>query len=215
MIKIWSELPGARSKELVADVATLVWVVFWGNIVWQLFQFLSSFADAGRTVRAGGQTMVQGGRDLGDSLAGLPIVGAQVRDVARQVFGGAGLPLSEFGTQLEQFIFVVAVVLALVLAIVTLQPWLSRYLPWRWGRLQRVRAAHRAIRKEPDLADAHIARALAMRAFTRLDYSTLLEYTPDPLGDWVNGRHDRLARAELASVGLRVPNADPARGSAA
>ena len=29
MIKIWSELPSARSKELVADVATLVWVVFW------------------------------------------------------------------------------------------------------------------------------------------------------------------------------------------
>jgi hypothetical protein len=48
-----------------------------------------------------------------------------------------------------------------------------------------------------------IERALAMRAVTRLDYSTLLEYTPDPLGDWATGRHDRLARAELASVGLR------------
>jgi hypothetical protein len=42
-----------------------------------------------------------------------------------------------------------------------------------------------------------------MRAFTRLDYSTLLEYTPDPLGDWAAGRHDGLARAELASEGLR------------
>jgi hypothetical protein len=42
-----------------------------------------------------------------------------------------------------------------------------------------------------------------MRAVTRLDYSTLLEFTPDPIGDWASGRHDRLARAELASVGLR------------
>jgi hypothetical protein len=42
-----------------------------------------------------------------------------------------------------------------------------------------------------------------MRAVTRLDYTDLLEFTPDPLGDWANGRHDRLARAELASVGLR------------
>lgn len=204
MIKVWSELPGARTKEQVADVATLVWVVFWGNIVWQLFQFLAGFAEAGRTVRAGGQVMVQGGRDLGDTLAGLPFVGSQVRDIARDTFGGAGRPLSQFGTELEQFIFVVAIVLALLLAAVTLGPWLARYLPWRWNRLRRLRAAHRAIRKEPDLADAHIARALAMRAFTRLDYSTLLEYTPDPLGDWVDGRHDRLARAELASVGLRV-----------
>ena len=69
--------------------------------------------------------------------------------------------------------------------------------------LRRVRGAHRAIRIAPNVADARIERTLAMRAVTRLDYSTLLEYTPDPLGDWASGRHDRLARAELASVGLR------------
>lgn len=57
MIKIWSELPVARVKEQVADVATLVWLLFWGNIVWQLFQFLASFAQAGRTIRAGGQSV--------------------------------------------------------------------------------------------------------------------------------------------------------------
>jgi hypothetical protein len=179
-------------------------VLFWGNIVWQLFQFLSSFAEAGRTVHAGGQTMVQSGRELGDSLAGLPVVGSQVRDIARDAFAGAGRPLSAFGTELEQFIFVVAVVLALLLALVTLEPWLVRYLPWRWGRVRRVRAAHRAIRTAPDVADDVMERALAMRAVTRLDYATLLDYTPDPFGDWANGRHDRLARAELASVGLRA-----------
>ena len=203
MIKIWSELRVARLKEQVADLATLLWLVFWGNIVWRLFQFLASFTEAGRTIRAGGQNMVQGGRDLGDSLAGLPFVGSQVRDLARDAFAGAGRPLSDFGTQLEQFIFIVAVVLALLLALVTLGPWLNRYLPWRWARLRRVRAAHRAIRTAPDVGDDSVERALAMRAFTRLDYSTLLEYTPDPFGDWVSGRHDRLARAELASVGLR------------
>jgi hypothetical protein len=203
MVKIWSELPGARLKEQVADFATLLWVVFWGNIVWQLFQFLTGFAEAGRTVHAGGQTMVQGGRSLGEALAGLPLIGSQARDIARDAFAGAGEPLADFGTQLEQFIFVVAIVLALVLALVTIAPWLVRYLPWRWGRVQRMRAAHRAIRTAPEIADASIERALAMRAVSRLDYATLLEYTPDPLGDWAGGRHERLARAELASVGLR------------
>ena len=42
-----------------------------------------------------------------------------------------------------------------------------------------------------------------MRAVARLDYATLLQFSPDPVGDWASGRHDRLARAELASVGLR------------
>ena len=203
MIKVWSELSGARLKEQVADLATILWTILWGSIAWQLFQFLVGFAEAGRAVRAGGQNMIQGGRDLGDSLAGLPLVGSQAADIARGAFGGAGRPLSDLGTQLERFIFVVAIVLALLLALVTLGPWLARYLPWRSGRLRRVRAAHRAIRTAPDIDDASIERALAMRAVSRLDYSSLLEYTPDPLGDWASGRHDRLARAELASVGLR------------
>src|SRR6266508_3602420 len=203
MIKIWSELRVARLKEQVADVATLLWVAFWGSVVWQLFQFLASFAEAGRVIHAGGQNMIQSGRDLGESLAGLPLVGSQARDIARDAFAGGGRPLSDFGTQLEQFIFVVAIVLALLLALVVLQPWLVRYLPWRWERLRRIRAAHRAIRTAPKVSEAHIERALAMRAVARLDYSTLLAYTPDPLGDWASGRNDRLARAELASVGLR------------
>ena len=202
MIKVWSEVRGARRREQVADIATLVWVGLWGSIVWQLFEFLTSFAEAGRVVRAGGENLVLGGRDLGDSLAGLPLVGSQVRDITRDAFAGAGLPLTDFGTQLEQFIFVVATVLALLLAFVTLGPWLTRYLPWRWVRLQRLRAAHRAIRTAPG-RDADIERTLAMRAVCRLDYGDLLECTPDPLGDWASGRHDRLARAELASVGLR------------
>ena len=203
MIKIWSELRVARLKEQVADLATIVWVVFWGNIVWRLFAFLAAFAEAGRTVHAGGQAMIQSGRDLGESLAGVPLVGPGIRNIVNDAFGGAGRPLSEFGTDLERFIIAVAIVLALLVALVTLGPWLARYLPWRWERLQRVRAAHRAIRTAPEVAHAQIESALAMRAVTRLDYPTLLEYTPDPLGDWARGRHDRLARAELASVGLR------------
>lgn len=205
MIKIWSELPVARAKEQVADVATLIWVLFWGSIVLRLFQFLASFAEAGRTIRSGGDQMIQSGRDLGASLAGVPLVGSELRDIARNAFAAPGQPLSEFGSQLEQFIVVVSAVLALLLALVTLVPWLSRYLPWRWERLRRLLAARRAIRTGPAAVDASTERILAMRAVSRLDYSTLLGYTPDPLGDWANGRHDRLAEAELASVGLRPP----------
>ena len=202
MIKIWSELPIARTREQVADVATLIWVVFWGSIVVQLFAFLIGFAGVGRAVHEGGENMIQGGETLGDSLEGLPVVGSQVKVLTSGAFAAGGQPISDLGTGLEQFIAIVSVVLALLLALVTLGPWLIRYLPWRWERLRRVRAAHRAIRRAPD-SDAGIERTLAMRAMARLDYDTLLDYTPDPLGDWTSGRHDRLAKAELASVGLR------------
>jgi hypothetical protein len=203
MIKIWSELPVSRTKEQIADLLTLGWVLWWGSLAWQLFSFLNQFGAAGRSIRAGGQNMAQGGAQLAESLRGLPVVGAQVHDITRDAFAGAGRPLSDFGSELETFIFVVAVVLALLLVLVTFLPWMAKYLPWRLERLRRVRAAHRAIRRAPDVADAHIERVLAMRAVTHLDYATLLEYSSDPLGDWATGRHDRLARAELASVGLR------------
>jgi hypothetical protein len=62
MIKIWSELPVARTREQVADIATLIWVVFWGSIVVQLFAFLIGFAGVGRAVHEGGENMIQGGR---------------------------------------------------------------------------------------------------------------------------------------------------------
>ena len=203
MIKIWSELRVARLKEQVADLATLVWVVFWGNLVWQLFQLLAGFAQAGRTIHSGGQAMIKSGLDIGESLSGIPLIGEQVQGVVRNAMAGAGRPISEFGTDMERFILVVATVLALLFALATLGPWLSRYLPWRWERLQRMRSAHRVIRTAPKVSHAKVQSALAMRAVTRLDYATLLEYTPDPIGDWARGRHDRLARAELASVGLR------------
>jgi hypothetical protein len=208
MVKIWSELPGARVKEQVADGATVLWLLFWGNIVWQLFQFLAGFAQAGRTIRDGGEGMIRSGADLGESLAGLPLVGPGIRDIVRDAFGGAGRPLSDFGTQLAEFIVVVSVVLALILALVTIGPWLNRYLPWRWRRLQSMRAAHRVIRTAPDAATVDVERTLAMRAVSRLEYTTLLEFTPDPFGDWSSGRLDRLARAELATAGLRRVTAD-------
>jgi hypothetical protein len=202
MIKVWSELPLARTREQIADVATLIWVVFWGNLVWQLFQFLVGFAGVGRAVHEGGENMIEGGRSLGDSLAGLPLVGSQVRDLASGAFAAGGQPISSLGTELVEFITIVSVVLALLLALVTIVPWLIRYVPWRLERLRRVRSAHRAIRRAPQ-TDSGIEKTLALRAISRLDYDTLLDFTPDPVGDWVAGRHDRLARAEMASVGLR------------
>jgi len=203
MIRIWSELRGARVQEMVADAATAAWVVVWGALAWQLYQLVAGFAEAGRIVRSGGEGMIDGGRTLGDALAGVPLVGPGLRDVAQNAFAGAGVPLSEFGTGIEEFILLVATVLALLLVLATLVPWLTRYVPWRWERLHRMRAGHRAVRLAPSVAAAEVQATLAMRAITRLDYATLLEYSDDPIGDWVGGRHDRLARAELASVGLR------------
>jgi hypothetical protein len=203
MVRIWSELPDARLREQIADLTTLLWLLVWGSLAWQLFELLASFAEAGRTVRGGGQTMIEAGQNLAAALAGIPVVGQGLHDVAQNAFAGAGSPIADFGTSIEQFILIVAAVLAALFALVTIGPWISRYLPWRLERLSRMRAGHRAIRVAPTIDGDRVQEVLAMRAVARLDFPTLLSFTPDPLGDWAAGRYDRLARAELASVGLR------------
>ena len=204
---IWSELRPARIREQVADLATAAWLVLWAWIAWSLHELIAGFAEAGGTIRGGGETLIQGGRDLGSALAGIPLVGPGLQDVAQDAFAGAGVPIASFGTELEGLIGLLALLLAVLVLLVPTLPWLNRYVPWRWGRLVRLRAGHRAIRVAPELPSPTLQEVLALRAVTRLDYRDLLAFTPDPIGDWAAGRHDRLATAELASVGLRDAHA--------
>ena len=206
MTRIWSELPGPRRREVVADVATIAWVLFWGSGAWSLYSFLAGFAEAGRLVRTGGESLQGAGASVGTQLSGVPFVGQPVGDAVRRGFEAAGSPVVSAGRELETFVIVVAATLALVLLLVPLVPWLARYVPWRMERLHRLRAGHRVIRRPGAAAsvpDAAVERVLAGRALNRLDWQVLLDFSPDPIGDWESGRFDRLARAEYESVGLQ------------
>jgi len=44
-MKFWSEVPGARARELAADVATWSWVSLWAVVAFRLRETLAGFAD--------------------------------------------------------------------------------------------------------------------------------------------------------------------------
>ncbi|MGZ9160136.1 MAG: hypothetical protein ACXW4T_03130 [Candidatus Limnocylindrales bacterium] len=204
MLKFWSEIPTARAREMVADVATWAWVALWVVIGARIHDTLSAFAEAGRVLKDGGQNIQGAGATLGEALRGLPLVGTGIDDLATGAFGTAGEPFIYVGQELESLLILIARLLALLVVGVMVIPWLSRYLPWRAERLARVRAAHRVIRRSSSgMSDAAMERALASRALSRLSYQELLEHTSDPFGDFATGRYEHLAKAELASVGLR------------
>lgn len=203
-MKFWSEVPSARAREIVADVATWCWVSLWAVVAFRLYVTLAGYAEVGRAVGRGGANIQAAGGQLGDSLGGLPLVGEQVRGLARSAFGSAGEPFIDVGGQLEQLLLFIAALLGILVLGIALIPWLNRYLPWRARRLAELRAGHRTRRAATaHVSEADLERLLASRALYRLPYGTLLEHTPDPIGDFATGRHDRLARAELESVGLR------------
>jgi hypothetical protein len=204
MLKLYSEVWSARIREVAADLATWTWVAIWTLIGLRINDAIAQFAEAGRVLKGGGYNIQGAGAQLGDALRDVPLIGGGIDDLATNAFSTAGEPFIYVGQELEALLLFIARLLALLVVGVMLIPWLSRYLPWRASRLATVRAAHRAIRRAPrDVSDRAMERALATRALNRLSYPDLLEHTPDPFGDYAAGRYERLARAELASVGLK------------
>ena len=204
---VWSERPGPRARELTADIVTLLWLAIWISLGIQLFGFLASLAAAGRLLREGGTGIAGAGETIGSALEQVPLVGEEVGAGVRGAFAGAGEPLVAFGNDLERLLLVISALLGLLLVAAAVVPWLSRYLPWRVAKWRRINAASRAIRgtrrRAAPIPAAELESVLASRAIHRLEYDELLEFTPDPIGDWVAGRHERLAQAELDRVGLR------------
>ncbi len=204
MLKFYSEVGTARTRELIADLATWAWVALWVVIGVRIHDAISGFAEAGRVLQGGGRNIQGAGAQLGDALNGVPVIGAGIDSLATGAFDTAGAPIVQAGQELEALLIFIARLLGLLVVAVMLVPWLARYLPWRADRLATVRAAHRAIRRAPvDVSTAMMQRALATRAINRLTYPELLDYTSDPFGDYAAGQYGRLAKAELASVGLR------------
>jgi hypothetical protein len=203
MPKVWSEVPGIRVREILADAGMFIWVGAWTTLAWRLYAFLSGFARAGRSIREGGTSLNAAGEQIGDALGRTPVIGHRMAELIRLAFSSASERFLEFGGTLERVIVIIAALLSLVVLVMALNLWFQRYLPWRLERLRTIGAAHRAIRLASRAADLELERLLASRALHRLSYRELLAHTPDPFGDWASGRYDRLAKAELASAGLQ------------
>ena len=206
---IWSERPGPRLREMVADAGTIVWIGLWAVLGTRLFLGLADLAGAGRLIRDGGIGLISSGGRVAHAVEGIPLIGEGAASGIRDAFSAAGQPVVDFGSDLERLLLIIAALLGLIVVAIAVVPWLNRYLPWRIGRFQRLNAGARVIRSRSATrtSDAEVERLLASRALHRLDYAELLEFTPDPFGDWVSDRWDRLAQAELETVGLRAHRA--------
>lgn len=204
---IWSERRGPRLREMIADAATIVWVGLWAVLGVRLYLALAELAGAGRLIRDGGMNLITSGGQVAGAVEGVPLVGEGAAERIRDAFSEAGQPVVAFGSDLERLLLIVAGLLGVIVVVIAVLPWLNRYLPWRVARFQRLNAGARVIRPSGTTESTRpsreqLDRLLASRALHRLEYADLLTYTPDPFGDWVSGRLDRLARAELETVGL-------------
>ena len=131
MLPFYSEAPRMRTREVVTDVVTWLWVALWTVIGLRIHDAISAFSEAGRILQGGGANLQAAGADLGDALGSVPIVGGGLDTLATGAFSTAGEPFVVVGQELESMLILVARLLAALVIGVALVPWLARYLPWR------------------------------------------------------------------------------------
>ncbi|GAA5162772.1 hypothetical protein [Ornithinimicrobium tianjinense] len=196
----YADAPARRTRQVVADLLVLAWVVLWVLVGRWVFALVMTLAAPAEPLRDAGTSL----RDRMDEVAAhvteIPLVGDQL-DAPFSGMSGVGADLVTAGDRLESSVRTVAWVVSLLSAGT---PVLMVLLVWG---LARVSWARRAARLGQGTGDPETVELLALRALVRQDPRRLQKTFPDPLAAFRSGDPESLrclADLELAEVGLRA-----------
>ena len=180
----------------VVDALLLAWVLAWILLGFAVGREVRSLAAISANARDAGLATERAG-DLLGSLSDLPLVGERLRQPA-QAIRDAGASTVAGAERSRRRAERLGILLGVAIAVVPSLPLLVLYLPGRLA-LERDR---RIVREHVNRQDAAFQELLAARAIAHLPLPRLRAISADPLADLREGRHDRLARAELERLGL-------------
>jgi len=202
-MKLYADLPGRRTMQLLADLAMVAWVCVWAWVGRLVHDSTKRLADPGRTLQRAGTGFRDQMRSAGDAVRDVPLVGERIATPFRQA-GGAGTSIEQAGTDLVDSVGRLADLLGWVTALV---PIVVVGLVWGLLRGRFVRRASAAQRFIDDSADLDL---FALRAMARQPMRRLASVSADPAGAWRRGDQATirsLALLELRDCGLRPPSA--------
>ena len=178
-----------------------LWVTLWvtvGVLVTSNISDLDRLPDTLDTAASALDQTASGIRQFED----LPFVGGNIASVAEEIESTAGEARSG-ADEARESIGQVAWLLGIIVVAIPTVPVLAAYLPWRIARVREIRSVKRALaRRDRDQVLEHLAH----RAVTTLPLHRLMEVTDAPWRDLHEGRHERLAVAELERLGIALPD---------
>jgi hypothetical protein len=199
--KLYADLPARRSRQILADLLMLLWVVSWAFAARAVHAAMMTLAEPGRALEDAGDSFRDRMVGAGDRVDDLPLLEDRLAEPFRDV-SGVGTEIASAGTDLvtaaERVSLVAALTTAAVPILLVGAVWLAVRLSW----VRRATAAVRFVDAREDLD------LFALRAMTRQRLPALARISDDPAGAWRRG--DRtvitaLAELELADMGLRPP----------
>lgn len=196
----YADAPARRTRQVLADLSVLVWVVLWMLVGRWVFGLVMTLAAPSEPLRDAGTVLQERMGEVADRVTEIPLVGDQL-DAPFTGVAGVGTDLVAAGDTLESSVRTVAWVVSLLSAGT---PVLMVLLVWSVMRLAWSRRAAR-LGRETD--DAESLELLALRALVHQDPRRLQKAFADPLAAFRSGDPEtlrRLADLELADVGLRA-----------
>ncbi len=202
-MKLYADLPGRRTVQILADVSMVAWVCVWAWVGRLVHDTTMALAAPGRQLQGAGSGFRDTMTGAGDSVRDLPLVGDRVAAPFRQA-GGAGTTIEKAGTDLVEAVTNLANILGWVTAVVPIAIVGLIWLALRARFVRRATAAQQFIDGAFDLD------LFALRAMARQPMRKLAAISPDPSGAWRRGEPATiraLAVLELRDSGLHPPPA--------
>ena len=200
-MKLYADLPGRRTAQILADLGMLGWVCLWAWVGRLVYDTTMALAEPGRRLESAGSGFRDQMAQAGDAVRNVPLVGDTIAGPFRQA-GGAGTTIERAGSDLVDAVTSLATILGWVTALV---PILIVGLVWGWTRAKFVRRATAAQRFIDSASDLDL---FALRAMARQPMRRLAAVSNDPSGAWRRGDEATirtLALLELRDSGLRPP----------
>lgn len=199
-MRLYSDLPARRTRQVAGDVLVLVWVVAWWLVGRAVHGQVQRLGTPGRTLEDAGRSLESGLRSAGESVTRVPLVGEELR-TPFDAAGGAAGGLAEAGVGVQD-----AVGRAAVLAGFGVALWPVVLVLGAWV-LVRLRGLRRAAEVREVLATPAGEDLLALRALATLPLPALRAVDPDAAAAWRRG--DRAVIAALAAVPARDAGVSP------
>ena len=203
-MKLYAATAGRRTRQVIADVVVLLWLVLWGWVALGVHDTTLALAAPGRQMESSATSLAEGLSGAGEKVGGIPLVGegaAAPFDKAAD----ASLSLAESGRSSVEAVERLALWLGLAIWLIPSLVVLGFFVPLRWRFVREATAGARFVDASADLD------LFALRALTHQPLHLLARISDDPAGGW-RDRDPAIVRA-LAELELRDSGLLPPRPS--
>jgi hypothetical protein len=200
-MKLYADAPVRRTRQLLADVLFLLWLVAWVWVGHVVQDSVAQLAGVGRQTDESASSLASGLTSAGDSLRDLPVVGGGVAEPFDQM-SAASEALAEAGRSQVTAVNRVSWLLGISIATIPILTVGAFFVPVRWRFVREATAGARFIDAAEDLD------LFALRAMARQPMHLLAKVSDDPAGAWRAGDREvitALAALELRDSGLSLP----------